>query len=108
MKTEKDVLDKMNEWYVCVCAQGGRQADETQVHQPAWEGAFASSRSLTPLAQMGMVVFPIGLLIWAWTAQAQTFWLGPVIGSAIFAYGLMLAFNSIQVRPPSSVPINAN
>lgn len=57
---------------------------------------------------MGMVVFPIGLLIWAWTAQAQTFWLGPVIGSAIFAYGLMLAFNSIQVRPPSSVPINAN
>ena len=45
VKTEKDVLDKMNEWYVCVCAQDGRQADETQVHQPAWEGAFASSAS---------------------------------------------------------------
>lgn len=71
------------------------------------------------ITQLGMIVFPIGVLIWAWTAEAQTHWIGPVrsfplcpssypcscdglqlIGSAIFAYGLMLAFNSIQVSLP--------
>lgn len=48
--------------------------------------------------QCGMIIFPIGLLIWSWTAERQTIWIGPIIGSAIFAFGLMLAFNSIQVR----------
>lgn len=43
-----------------------------------------------------MLVFPTGLLIWGWTAQAQAHWIGPVIGSAIFAFGLMLAFNATQ------------
>lgn len=38
-----------------------------------------------------MLVFPIGMLIWAWTAQAQTHWIGPLIGSGIFAFGLMAA-----------------
>ncbi|SCV72192.1 BQ2448_4886 [Microbotryum intermedium] len=48
-------------------------------------------------SQVGMVIFPIGLLIWGWTAQAQTHWIGPIIGSFILAYGLMLCFNSIQI-----------
>ncbi|GAA6007997.1 hypothetical protein JCM10207_006991 [Rhodosporidiobolus poonsookiae] len=48
------------------------------------------------LTQIGMIIFPVGLFIWAWTAQAQTHWIGPVIGGCIFAYGLQLSFNSIQ------------
>ncbi|GAA5909400.1 hypothetical protein JCM6882_000972 [Rhodosporidiobolus microsporus] len=48
------------------------------------------------ITQLGMLIFPAGLFIWGWTAQSQTHWIGPVIGSCIFAYGLMLAFNSIQ------------
>lgn len=43
-----------------------------------------------------MFIFPVGLLIWGWTAHAETHWMGPVAGSAIFSYGLMLCFNSIQ------------
>ncbi|KAM0747748.1 MFS general substrate transporter [Meredithblackwellia eburnea MCA 4105] len=48
------------------------------------------------ITQLGMIVFPLGLLIWAWTAEAQTQWMGPMVGSAVFAWGLMMAFNSIQ------------
>ncbi|GAA6009549.1 hypothetical protein JCM10207_003822 [Rhodosporidiobolus poonsookiae] len=48
------------------------------------------------ITQLGMLVFPLGLLIWGWTAQAQTHWMGPIVGSAIFAYGIQLTFNSIQ------------
>lgn len=39
---------------------------------------------------------PIGLLIFGWTARAQTHWIGPQFGQVIVALGLMLAFNSIQ------------
>ena len=46
------------------------------------------------LTQCGMLFFPVGMLIWAWTAQAQTHWTGPLIGSALLAFALMLAFNS--------------
>lgn len=42
---------------------------------------------------------PLGLLLFGWTANARTHWIGPEIGQAVASYGLMLAFNSIQVRP---------
>lgn len=42
---------------------------------------------------------PLGLLLFGWTANARTHWIGPQIGQAVASYGLMLAFNSIQVRP---------
>lgn len=48
------------------------------------------------LTQIGMLLFPIGVLIFAWTAQSQTHWIFPLIGNTLLAFGLMLAFNSIQ------------
>lgn len=49
------------------------------------------------LTAIGMVIMPIGLLMFGWTAQAETHWIGPQISQAVTCYGLMLAFNSIQV-----------
>lgn len=46
-----------------------------------------------------MIVFPAGLFLYGWTAEAQTHWIGPMIGSCILSYGLMLSFNSCQVSP---------
>ena len=63
------------------------------------------------LTQTGMIVMPIGLFIFVrvfegvsvqkpdvqgWTARAEVHWIAPQIGQAIIAFGLMLAFNSIQ------------
>ena len=48
------------------------------------------------LTQIGMVIMPIGLFIFGWTAQAETHWIGPMVGQTAIALGLMLAFNSIQ------------
>lgn len=45
-----------------------------------------------------MFILPLGLLLWGWTAELHTHPAGPLIGSAVLAFGLMLAFNSIQVR----------
>ena len=61
---------------------------------------FASSTqrlmSQLVLTQIGMIICPIGMFILGWTADAQTHWIGPQIGSAILLFGLTLAFNSIQ------------
>ncbi|KAL7419716.1 hypothetical protein Q5752_005632 [Cryptotrichosporon argae] len=48
------------------------------------------------MTQTGMIIMPIGLFIFGWTAHAKTHWIGPQVGEALIAYGLMLAFNSIQ------------
>ncbi|GAA5966722.1 hypothetical protein JCM8115_002789 [Rhodotorula mucilaginosa] len=48
------------------------------------------------VTQIGMVIFPVGLFIFGWTAQAETHWILPMIGSVVFSYGLMLCFNSLQ------------
>lgn len=48
------------------------------------------------LTQIGTIVLPAGLFVYASTASAQTHWIGPVIGQVILSYGCMLAFNSIQ------------
>jgi len=48
------------------------------------------------LTQIGMIICPIGMFILGWTADAQTHWIGPQIGTTILLFGLTLAFNSIQ------------
>jgi DHA1 family multidrug resistance protein-like MFS transporter len=68
------------------------------------------------LTQGGSIILPVGLLIWVrsilltssllhnaeacalpgqgWTAQAETHWIVPMIGIAIFCFGLMQGFVS--------------
>ncbi|GAA5869987.1 hypothetical protein JCM3774_004330 [Rhodotorula dairenensis] len=48
------------------------------------------------VTQVGMIIFPVGLFLFGWTAQAETHWIVPMIGSVVFSYGLMLCFNSLQ------------
>lgn len=46
--------------------------------------------------QLGMVLLPLGLLIFGWCAHAETFWIGPMIGQVVLGLGLMMAWNSVQ------------
>lgn len=46
--------------------------------------------------QLGMIIFPAGLFLYGWTAQARAPWIVPMIGSFVFSYGLMSSFNSVQ------------
>ncbi|MCJ1232028.1 hypothetical protein MMC12_008709 [Toensbergia leucococca] len=49
-----------------------------------------------PFMQLGMFVLPCGLIIVAWTAQEQTYFLGPLIGSAVYGFGMIMAYICIQ------------
>lgn len=44
----------------------------------------------------GSLLVPIGLFIYGWTAQYKTHWIGPNIGAAIFAAGVIVGFQCIQ------------
>ncbi len=49
-----------------------------------------------PLMVVGSLLVPIGLFWYGWNAQAQTHWIMPNIGAAIFAAGSIMGFQGIQ------------
>lgn len=49
-----------------------------------------------PLLIVGAVVSPIGILIYAWTAEYQTLWVGPDFGVGIFGFGVVLTMICIS------------
>jgi len=49
-----------------------------------------------PLMVPASLLVPIGLFIYAWTAQKHTHWIGPNIGAAIFSAGAIIGFQSVQ------------
>ncbi|KAL8658892.1 MAG: hypothetical protein Q9202_007377 [Teloschistes flavicans] len=46
--------------------------------------------------QIGMLIVPCGLLVFAWTAEYHLHWILPLIGAAVFATGMLMAFVCIQ------------
>lgn len=50
-----------------------------------------------PLCLLGMLVLPLGLLLFGWTAQRHTHWLVPLVGSLFVGAGTILCFQSILV-----------
>ncbi|EDN92764.1 hypothetical protein SS1G_08628 [Sclerotinia sclerotiorum 1980 UF-70] len=49
-----------------------------------------------PLMIPGAFLVPVGLFWYGWSAQAQTHWIVPNIGAAIFAAGTIIGFQCIQ------------
>lgn len=49
-----------------------------------------------PPMLIGGVFAPVGLALYGWTAQNRLFWVIPDVGCAIFAFGLILSFQSAQ------------
>lgn len=50
-----------------------------------------------PLMQLGMSIVPLGLIIFAWTAESQPMhWVAPLVGLTVYSFGMILAYVSIQ------------
>ena len=49
-----------------------------------------------PFMQIGMILGPAGLTIFAWSAEAKTHWVVPLLGAAVFAIGMLMAYICIQ------------
>lgn len=51
-----------------------------------------------PMMMPGAMLIPFGLLIYGWTAEYKTHWIGPNIGAALFAAGAIICFQCLYVR----------
>ena len=60
-----------------------------------------------PLLMMSSFLFPAGLLIYGWTAEYKTHWIGPNIGAGIFAAGAMGTFLACQSYLVDVLPLYA-
>ncbi|KAI2640368.1 MFS general substrate transporter [Hypomontagnella submonticulosa] len=49
-----------------------------------------------PMMMPGAMLIPFGLLIYGWTAEYKTHWIGPNIGAALFAAGAIICFQCLQ------------
>ncbi|KAK0388658.1 hypothetical protein NLU13_4901 [Sarocladium strictum] len=49
-----------------------------------------------PLMAPGALLVPMGLLIYGWTAEYHTHWIGPNIGAALFAAGMNISYQCFQ------------
>lgn len=55
------------------------------------KGTFRPESRLPPML-LGSWFIPAGLFWYGWSAEAQTHWIVPIIGTAVFAIGLMTVF----------------
>lgn len=60
-----------------------------------------------PLLLVSAVILPIGMLIYAWTAQYKTYFLGPDIGVGIFGFGVVISMSCISGYMIESFPTYA-
>lgn len=68
--------------------------NERQRRKLGDENGKAESRML--FLQIGMVLVPCGLTIFAWTAQTHQHWVLPLLGGTVCAIGVLMAFVCIQ------------
>ncbi|KAI0199515.1 major facilitator superfamily domain-containing protein [Astrocystis sublimbata] len=61
----------------------------------AKHGGFPPPEVRLKIALPASVIFPAGLFIFAWTNGAGIHWIVPIIGIAIFSYGLVILFLSL-------------
>ncbi|KAA8652841.1 MFS transporter [Aspergillus tanneri] len=54
-------------------------------------GCFTPESRLPPML-VGSWAIPVGLFWYGWSAQAQTHWIVPILGTGVFAMGLMTVF----------------
>ncbi|KAI1134512.1 MFS general substrate transporter [Hypoxylon sp. FL0543] len=49
-----------------------------------------------PMMVPGAVLIPVGLLVYGWTAELKTHWIGPNVGALLFAAGAIVCFQCLQ------------
>ncbi|OLN95779.1 putative transporter C1529.01-like protein 1 [Colletotrichum chlorophyti] len=60
-----------------------------------------------PMMVPGALLVPTGLLIYGWTAQRHTHWIGPNIGATLFSAGVIIGFQCIQGFLVDTYTLNA-
>ncbi|KXN92560.1 hypothetical protein AN958_06857 [Leucoagaricus sp. SymC.cos] len=76
---------------------GGKFADQVYVSLSSKNGGVGKPEMRIPVLFIGSIFIPIGVFWYGWSAQAKLHWIMPIIGSAIFGFGMMTTYLPIQL-----------
>ncbi|KAG2152116.1 major facilitator superfamily domain-containing protein [Suillus cothurnatus] len=76
---------------------GARVSDKIYLYLAARNGGKGKPEMRIPALIFGSFFVPVGLFWYGWSAQAKVHFMMPIIGTAIFGFGLMTTFLPIQL-----------
>ncbi|KAH7887863.1 multidrug resistance protein 4 [Phlebopus sp. FC_14] len=71
---------------------GAKISDQIYAHLASKNGGKGKPEMRVPSLIFGSFFVPVGLFWYGWSAQGQVHWIMPIIGTAIFGFGLMTTF----------------
>ncbi|KAG1755828.1 major facilitator superfamily domain-containing protein [Suillus lakei] len=83
--------------FVASSVFGARLSDKIYTYLAAKNGGKGSPEMRVPGLVFGSLFVPVGLFWYGWSAQAEIHYMMPIIGTAIFGFGIMLTFLHIQL-----------
>ncbi|KAG1779832.1 major facilitator superfamily domain-containing protein [Suillus placidus] len=76
---------------------GARVSGKMYIYLAAKNGGNGKPEMRIPALIFGSFFVPVGLFWYGWSAQAKAHFMMPIIGTAIFGFGLMTSFLPIQL-----------
>jgi len=76
---------------------GAKFSDQIYSRLSTKNGGKGTPEMRIPALIFGSLFVPVGLLWYGWSAQARLHWMMPIVGTAIFGFGLMSTFLPIQL-----------
>lgn len=76
---------------------GAKICDKTYLYLAAKNGGKGKPEMRVPAVIFGSLVVPVGLFWYGWSAQAKVHFIMPIVGTAIFGFGIMTASLAIQL-----------
>jgi hypothetical protein len=70
----------------------GMVSDKLVTAMTKRNGGKAKPEYRLPLMMIGAILIPIGLFIYAWTAEKRVHYMAPIVGTALVGAGMMATF----------------
>ncbi|KAG1817711.1 multidrug resistance protein 4 [Suillus subaureus] len=83
--------------FISAAIFGAKLSNKIYLHLAAKNGGVGKPEMRVPALIFGSLFAPVGLLWYGWSAQAKINFIMPIIGTAIFSFGLMTTFLPIQL-----------
>ncbi|KAG2076656.1 multidrug resistance protein 4 [Suillus decipiens] len=83
--------------FISAAIFGTKLSNKIYLHLVVKNGGIGKPEMRIPALIFGSLFAPVGLFWYGWSAQAELHFTMPIIGTAIFAFGLMIIFLAIQL-----------
>ncbi|KAJ7867802.1 multidrug resistance protein 4 [Mycena leptocephala] len=83
--------------FVLATAFTAKWANQIYLHLAKKNGGKAEPEMRIPAVILGSLFVPVGLFWYGWSAAAKIHWIMPIIGTAIFGFGMTTTFLPMQL-----------